>query len=401
MSVEIKVPVLPESVADATIAAWHKKVGESVVEGENLVDLETDKVVLEVPAPADGVLEAIHVNEGGVVKANELLGSLGDPVAIEAAPTQASELEKAPGTLVKSAPAPVAQVVEAEPVDNANSNATPSARRLMAEHGIDAANITLAGGHITKQDVNAYLNGGQAMPAMVSQRTEERVAMSRLRARIAERLVNVQQETAMLTTFNEVDMKPVMEIRAKYKEAFEKRHGVRLGFMSFFTKACAEALRRFPNVNASIDGKDIVYHDYQDIGIAVSTEKGLVVPVLRDAQLMNFAQVEQNIRGLAGKARDGKLSLEEMTGGTFTITNGGTFGSLMSTPIINAPQSAILGMHAIKERPVVVDGEMVIRPMMYLALSYDHRIIDGKDSVQFLVTVKELLEDPAKLLLDI
>lgn len=407
MTTEIKVPVLPESVSDATIAAWHKKAGDSVSEGENLVDLETDKVVLEVPAPADGVIEAINEEEGAVVTANQVLAILKEG-AVATDQKAATEDKPAAEENAESAPA-----AEAEQSSGDNNELSPAVRRLVAEHNVDVSQVKGSGkgGRIVKQDVEDFIKNGakpapatnanKATVAVAGSRTEERVPMSRLRARIAERLVQVQQETAMLTTFNEVNMAPVMELRKQYKETFEKRHGVKLGFMSFFTKAVVEALRRFPNVNASIDGNDLIYHAYQDIGIAVSSDRGLVVPVLRNAETMSFADIESNIRGLSGKARDGKLTLEEMTGGTFTITNGGVFGSLMSTPIINAPQSAILGMHAIKERPMAVDGEVKILPMMYLALSYDHRIIDGKDSVQFLVTVKELLEDPTRLLLEV
>lgn len=395
MTIEIKVPVLPESVADATIAAWHKKEGDSVSEGENLVDLETDKVVLEVPAPNDGVLTKILEQEGAVVNANQVIANLKEGAVATESPKK--EEQKSDDTEEK--PATEAQ---------GNDELSPAVRRLVAEKNVDVSQITGTGkgGRIVKQDIEAYLNKSNssdqtAAAPLSGDRVEERVPMSRLRTKIAERLVQVQQETAMLTTFNEVNMQPVMNLRKEYKEAFEKRHNVKLGFMSFFTKAVVEALRRFPNVNAAIDDNDLVFHGYQDIGIAVSTERGLVVPVLRNAELMSFADIESNIRQLSTKARDGKLTLEEMTGGTFTITNGGVFGSLMSTPIINAPQSAILGMHAIKERAMAVDGEVKILPMMYLALSYDHRIIDGKDSVQFLVTVKELIEDPARLLLEV
>lgn len=393
MTVEIKVPVLPESVADATIAAWHKKPGDSVSEGDNLVDLETDKVVLEVPAPADGVIVSIVEAEGAVVTANQVLATLKEGPVAESDASEQSHSE----------PAVAAAIVN----ESASEELSPAVRRLVAEKNIDVSQVkgTGKGGRILKQDVEASLNRGTAAVAAVGvpagSRIEERVPMSRLRTKIAERLVQVQHEAAMLTTFNEVNMQPVMNLRKQYKESFEKRHNVKLGFMSFFTKAVVEALRRFPNVNASIDGTDLIYHAYQDIGIAVSSERGLVVPVLRDAQLMSFAGIESTIRQLSTKARDGKLTMDEMTGGTFTITNGGVFGSLMSTPIINAPQSAILGMHAIKERPMAVDGQVQILPMMYLALSYDHRIIDGKDSVQFLVAVKELLEDPARLLLEV
>jgi 2-oxoglutarate dehydrogenase E2 component (dihydrolipoamide succinyltransferase) len=397
MTVEIKVPVLPESVADATIAAWHKQVGDTVFEGDNLVDLETDKVVLEVPAPADGVIEAILEAEGAVVNANQLLATL--KAGVVAAPSAAKAADK---------PAAVAPVSDTA----SNDTLSPAVRRLVQENNLDVSNIKGTGknGRIVKEDVESFMKqqapaasatGSTTATLPTGTRVEERVPMTRLRTTIANRLVQVQQETAMLTTFNEVNMEPVMNLRKEYKESFEKRHGVKLGFMSFFTKACVEALRRFPNVNASIDGKDIIYHGYQDVGIAVGTDRGLVVPVLRNTELMSFADIERTIRQLSGKAREGKLSFEDMTGGTFTITNGGVYGSLMSTPIINAPQSAILGMHAIKERPMAVDGEVKILPMMYLALSYDHRIIDGADSVKFLVTVKELLEDPTRLLLDV
>ena len=382
MSIEIKVPALPESVADATVTAWHKKVGDFVAEGENLLDLETDKVVLEVPAPSSGTLDKILATQGAVVKNGAILGSLVAGVA----PAKAA---------APVATAAVAAVPAAMPTTQKSAvELSPSVRRAVAEHGADVAGVEGSGknGRITKQDVMKKVGGA---------RIEERVPMSRLRQRIAERLVEVQQNAAILTTFNEVNMQPIMDLRDRYKDAFEKRHGVKLGFMSFFTKAVVEALKRFPTVNAFIDGSDVIYHAYQDVGVAVSTEKGLVVPVLRDTQNMSFADIEKTIRELSTKARDGKLTMDEMTGGTFTITNGGVFGSLMSTPIINPPQSAILGMHSIKERAVVENGQVVARPMMYLALSYDHRIIDGKDSVQFLVTVKELIEDPARLLLEV
>jgi 2-oxoglutarate dehydrogenase E2 component (dihydrolipoamide succinyltransferase) len=391
MVIEIKVPVLPESVADASIAAWHKKPGEQINEGETLVDLETDKVVLEVPAPASGILESVSAPQGTSVKANQVIGIL---VAGKTAPHPSSLPQVVEGTGKAAASAPL------EATQNkAQSSAvdlTPAVRRMAKEHDVDVSQVAGSGkgGRVTKNDVAAVITRG-------GNRVEERVPMSRLRTRVAERLLQVQQNAAILTTFNEVNMQPVMELRAKYKDSFEKRHGVKLGFMSFFTAAVVAALKRFPIVNASIDGNDIIYHAYQDIGVAVSTEKGLVVPVLRNAEQMSMADVEKTIRDLSVKARDGKLSLEEMTGGTFTITNGGVFGSLFSTPIINPPQSAILGMHAIKETPVAENGQVVIRPMMYLALSYDHRIIDGKDSVQFLVAVKEALEDPARLLLGV
>jgi 2-oxoglutarate dehydrogenase E2 component (dihydrolipoamide succinyltransferase) len=388
MTIEIKVPALPESVSDATVSAWHKKVGDSVAEGENLLDLETDKVVLEVPAPVSGTITAIHFKEGSVVKATQVLASL------EPREVKKVDAPKAPES--KPAAAPV-EAVPAKAAPAVSADLSPSARRAVAETAVDPASIEGSGkkGRITKEDV------WSKSAAITGNRIEERVPMSRLRQRIAERLLSVQQNAAILTTFNEVNMQAVMELRSQYKDVFEKKHGIKLGFMSFFTKAVVEALKRFPTVNAFIDGTDVVYHAYQDVGVAVSTEKGLVVPILRNAEKMSFADIEKSIRDLSQKARDAKLTMEEMTGGTFTITNGGTFGSLMSTPIINPPQSAILGMHAIKDRPIVENGQIVIRPMMYLALSYDHRIIDGKDSVQFLVTIKELIEDPTRLLLEV
>jgi 2-oxoglutarate dehydrogenase E2 component (dihydrolipoamide succinyltransferase) len=398
MAIEIKVPVLPESVADASIAAWHKKPGEYINEGETLVDLETDKVVLEVPAPASGILESISAPQGTAVKANEVIGILkaGEKSSAVGA-TGGRPPESAKGHQQKG-DQPVAPTKTPMPDSPAHADAAlaPSVRRMVKEHDVDVSQVKGSGkgGRVTKDDVAAVVTRG-------GNRVEERVPMSRLRTRVAERLLQVQQNAAILTTFNEVNMQPVMDLRAKYKDSFEKRFGVKLGFMSFFTLAVVAALKRFPIVNASIDGNDIIYHGYQDVGVAVSTEKGLVVPVLRNAEQMSMADVEKTIRDLSVKARDGKLSLEEMTGGTFTITNGGVFGSLFSTPIINPPQSAILGMHAIKETPVAENGQVVIRPMMYLALSYDHRIIDGKDSVQFLVAVKEALEDPARLLLGV
>ena len=395
MSIEVKVPVLPESVADATIAAWHKKPGDTVARDENLLDLETDKVVLEVPAPADGILESCLFQVGDTVESGQLLATL-----------------KAGGATPKlsETSAPAAASSDAEP------STGPAVRRLMEEHDLNPADITGSGkdGRITKADVDAFIASSRgankkAEPAAsavaaatpAGAREERRVPMSRLRVRIAERLLEAQHNAAMLTTFNEVNLKAVMDLRAEYKTSFEKKHGVKLGFMSFFTRAVVESLKRFPSVNASIDGHDVIYHGFYDVGIAVSSERGLVVPVLRDADSLSMAGIEQTIRDLAGRARDGKLGMEEMQGGTFTITNGGVFGSLLSTPILNLPQTAILGMHKIQERPVVENGEIVIRPMMYLALSYDHRLIDGRESVQFLVSVKELLEDPSRLLLDV
>lgn len=404
MAIEIKVPLLPESVSDATIAQWHKKVGELVRRDENLVDLETDKVVLEVPAPETGILKEIKKETGATVLASELLAILepGDAKLAEAKPSQ-----------TQSAP-PVAEQKKSATQAEGGVH-SPSARRMAAEHDVDLNKIAGTGkdGRVTKQDVARQTQqGGDSAVAQVAvsqsrvvgeggDRLERRVPMSRLRARIAERLVEAQHNAAMLTTFNEVNLQAVMDLRNKYKDRFEKKHQVRLGFMSFFTKAVIEALRRFPAVNASIDGSDIVYHEFYDIGIAVSTERGLVVPVLRRADGMTLAEIEKQIGEYAGRARDGKLSIEDMTGGTFTITNGGVFGSLLATPILNPPQVAILGMHKIEERPIVENGQIVIRPMMYLALTYDHRIIDGKESVQFLVTVKEMLEDPARLLINV
>lgn len=390
MSIEIKVPVLPESVADATVSAWHKKVGDSVKRDENLVDLETDKVVLEVPAPADGVISAIHFDVGSVVTANQVLALISEGAA-SAAPAPAK-----PAPASAAAPTPAAKV--ATPA--AESAAGPAVRRMAAEQSIDLTQVTGSGkgGRITKED----LSKGPSAVAMASgARPEERVPMSRLRARIAERLVESQQTAAILTTFNEINMGPVMDLRKKYKDEFEKKHGVRLGFMSFYVKAVVEALKRFPAVNASLDGNDLIYHGYYDIGIAVSSPRGLVVPIVRDADKLSMAQIEASIADYGHKAKDGKLTVEDMTGGTFTVSNGGVFGSLLSTPIINPPQSAILGMHKIEERPVVENGQIVIRPMMYLALSYDHRIIDGRESVSFLVTVKDMIEDPARLLLSV
>lgn len=407
MAIEIKAPTFPESVADGTVATWHKKPGDAVKRDDLIVDIETDKVVLEVLATADGVLGAIVKNEGDTVLSDEVLGSIEAGGAAAAAPASAA----APAA---AAAAPAAAEGEDDPV------AAPAARKLAEENGINIASVagTGKGGRVTKEDVVAAVAAKKAAPAAApakaaapaaaapvfaaGDRVEKRVPMTRLRAKVAERLVEAQSNMAMLTTFNEVDMTEVMALRSKYKDLFEKSHnGVRLGFMSFFVKAATEALKRFPAVNASIDGADIVYHGYADIGVAVSSDRGLVVPVLRNAELMSLAEIEGGIATFGKKARDGKLSMEEMTGGTFTITNGGTFGSMMSTPIVNPPQAAILGMHNIIQRPMAINGQVVIRPMMYLALSYDHRLIDGKEAVTFLVTIKNLLEDPARLLLDI
>lgn len=409
MSTEIRVPQLPESVADATLVAWHKKVGESVSRDENLVDLETDKVVLEVPAPVSGTLVEIRIEDGTTVTAGEVLAIIAAGESVAATPTGASHSQE------KTISAP--EAVTQEQTDSSAHKLSPSVRRLLDEHDLEATIVSGSGkdGRITKADVMAYLKSHsdedvapgdeQAAPAQyevsVASRTEQRVPMTRLRAKIAERMVEAQHTAAMLTTFNEIDLTKVISLRKRYKESFEKEHGVRLGFMSFFCKATVEALKKFPAVNASVEGNDIVYHDYYDIGIAVSSERGLMVPVVRDVDQQSFAQFERKLSELGKKAQDGTMSMEDLTGGTFTITNGGIFGSLMSTPILNPPQSAILGMHAIQERPMVIDGEIVVRPMMYVALTYDHRIIDGREAVQFLVSIKHSLEDPGRLLLQI
>ena len=400
---DIITPDLPESVADATVVKWHKKVGESAKRDDILVEIETDKVVLEVPAIADGVIETILQPEGSTVVSKQLLGKLSTSGAVVAKEVQTQELTPAERHNANLT------------YDGVNENLSPGIRRLIAEHELDVSKIkgTGVGGRITREDVERFIaqtaqaksaveNAGEISTVVSSAyRTEKRVPMTRLRKRIAERLLEAKNSTAMLTTFNEVDMQPIMKLRKQYGEKFEKQHGVRLGFMSFYIKAVVEALKRYPEVNASIDGDDIVYHNYFDISIAVSTPRGLVTPVLRNCDKLSMADIEKEIKALADKGRDGKLTVEDLTGGNFTITNGGVFGSLMSTPIINPPQSAILGMHAIKDRPVAIDGQVVIRPMMYLALSYDHRLIDGRESVGFLVTVKELLEDPTRLLLEI
>jgi 2-oxoglutarate dehydrogenase E2 component (dihydrolipoamide succinyltransferase) len=394
-AVEIKVPVLPESVADATIATWHVKPGEAISRDQNLVDIETDKVVLEVVAPADGMRSEILSEEGATVNGEQV-------IAIFTA--GAVPATSAPAAIEASAPSS----------SDENDALSPSVRRLLAEKGLDAAKIkgTGKGGRVSKEDVEKFLQAPAATskapasaapaPALnLGSRTEKRVPMTRLRKTIATRLLEAKNSTAMLTTFNEVNMKPIMDLRKQYQDSFEKRHGIRLGFMSFYVKAVTEALKRFPEVNASIDGDDICYHNYFDISIAVSTPRGLVTPILRDCDTLGMAGIESGIRDLALKGRDGKLTLEDMQGGNFTITNGGVFGSLLSTPIINLPQSAILGMHKIQDRPMAVNGKVEILPMMYLALSYDHRIIDGKESVGFLVTIKEMLVDPTRLLLDV
>ncbi|MCE0722405.1 MULTISPECIES: 2-oxoglutarate dehydrogenase complex dihydrolipoyllysine-residue succinyltransferase [Legionella] len=409
MSIEVKVPVLPESVADATVAAWHKKVGDKVTRDENLLDLETDKVVLEVPAPADGILAEIKFQEGDTVQSGQLLAKIKEGSDSDA--KEEKKEEKKTETAKESEEAERDKVSAKE-----DKSTSPVVRRMLAEHDLQPGQIQGSGkeGRITKEDVLSYIESNREKTSKSGEskkeetpktpmglREERRVPMTRLRAKIAERLLAAQHNAAMLTTFNEVNLKAVMDMRAQYKDSFEKKHGVKLGFMSFFTKAVVESLKRFPAVNASIDGQDVVYHGFYDIGIAVSTERGLVVPVIRDADQMSMADIELAINDSATKARQGKLAMEDMQGGTFTITNGGVFGSLLATPIINPPQTGILGMHKIEDRPVVEKGQIVIRPMMYVALSYDHRLIDGKDSVQFLVSVKELLEDPARLLLNV
>jgi 2-oxoglutarate dehydrogenase E2 component (dihydrolipoamide succinyltransferase) len=414
MTIEVRVPQLPESVADATLVAWHKKPGDSVVRDENLVDLETDKVVLEVPAPVAGVLKEIKLGDGTTVTSGQLLA------VIEEGAAAASGAAKAAAKDTAAAEANAGKL-------------SPAAKRVAEENKVDPKAVAGSGrdGRVSKSDVVNYLQAKDAAPTRApnaapaprsaaapgpaakppaqfvpapsarGSRTEQHVPMTRLRARIAERMVQAQATQALLTSFNEVDLKAVNELRARYKDPFEKQYGVKLGFMSFFTKACVEALRKFPSVNASVDGNDIVYHEYFDVGVAVSTDRGLIVPVLRDADLMSFADIEKSIANFAGRARAGTITIEELTGGTFTITNGGVFGSLLSTPIVNSPQSAILGMHKVQDRPVVIDGQVVVRPMMYIALTYDHRIIDGREAVQFLVTVKQCLEDPARMVLSI
>ena len=426
-TIEVRVPQLPESVADATLVAWRKQPGDAVTRDENLVDLETDKVVLEVPAPASGVLKEIKVENGATVTGGQVLAVI-EEGGVAASPTKVGEAGQRPGEGSGPSPAqgaPSPGVPPASPGEPGEAKKlAPSVRRLVEEHKLEPTSIPGSGrdGRITKGDVLTHLAGKEekssaapaaARPAAAQSvtspdfageqggRAERRVPMTRLRARIAERLVQAQSTAAMLTTFNEVDLKAVNELRAKYKERFEKEHGARLGYMSFFVKAVVEALKRFPVVNASVDGNAVIYHEFYDIGVAVSTERGLLVPVLRNAETMSFGEIEKTVVTYANRAREGTISLEEITGGTFTITNGGVFGSLLSTPILNMPQSAILGMHKIQERPVVVDGQVVVRPMMYLALTYDHRIIDGREAVQFLVAVKDALEDPARLLLQV
>ena len=407
-SVDILVPDLPESVADATVATWHKKPGDSVKRDEVLVEIETDKVVLEVPASADGILDAVLEDEGTTVTSRQILGRLREG-------NSGGKESSAKSESKESTPA---QRQQASLEEQSNDALSPAIRRLLSEHNLEASAIkgTGVGGRLTREDVEKHLAkapakeeakapGAASAPATaqpaLGARSEKRVPMTRLRKRVAERLLEAKNSTAMLTTFNEVNMKPIMDLRKQYGDAFEKRHGIRLGFMSFYVKAVVEALKRYPEVNASIDGEDVVYHNYFDVSMAVSTPRGLVTPVLRDVDTLGMADIEKRIKELALKGRDGKLTVEDLTGGNFTITNGGVFGSLMSTPIINPPQSAILGMHAIKDRPMAVDGKVEILPMMYLALSYDHRLIDGRESVGYLVAIKELLEDPTRLLLDV
>ncbi|MFO0511183.1 MAG: 2-oxoglutarate dehydrogenase complex dihydrolipoyllysine-residue succinyltransferase [Gammaproteobacteria bacterium] len=406
MTIEIRVPQLPESVADATLVAWRKQPGETVSRDENLADLETDKVVLEVPAPSVGVLNELRVQAGAPVKSGDLIAIVEEGAAA-AAPAKAT----------KAAAKEPSKGAAKEPAKEA-AKLGPAARRVVEEHGVDPSTVAGSGrdGRVTKGDVEAHVAKQGAAPAAPvaaaapaaappatpsGPRAEQRVPMTRLRQRIAERLVQAQRNAALLTTFNEVDLSAVGELRARHKDRFEKEHGVKLGFMSFFVKASIEALRKFPVMNAAVDGTDIIYHEYYDIGVAVSTDRGLVVPVLRDAQAMGFAQIEKRIADYGTRARAGGLALEELQGGTFTITNGGVFGSMLSTPIVNAPQSAILGMHKIQDRAVVVGGQVVVRPMMYLAVSYDHRIIDGREAVQFLVAIKDALEDPGRMLLGV
>jgi len=443
MTIEVRVPQLPESVADATLVSWHKKPGDLVARDENLVDLETDKVVLEVPAPAAGVIREIKLQDGTTVTSGQLLAVIDEGAtavpgasapAIMAASSGATTTAKDAAASVNNVakPGDAASATNAAKPDGAAAKLSPAAKRVVEENQVDPKAVPGSGrdGRVSKSDVVNYLSAKDAAPAVPAPkhgaalapapsskapssplpppsptargaRAEQRVPMTRLRARIADRMVQAQATQALLTSFNEVDLKAVNELRGRYRDQFEKQHGVKLGFMSFFAKACVEALKKFPSVNASVDGNDIVYHEYFDIGVAVSTDRGLIVPVLRDADLQSFADIEKSIANFAGRARAGSITMEELTGGTFTITNGGVFGSLLSTPIVNAPQSAILGMHKIQDRAVVIDGAVVVRPMMYIALTYDHRLIDGREAVQFLVTVKQCLEDPARMVLGV
>jgi 2-oxoglutarate dehydrogenase E2 component (dihydrolipoamide succinyltransferase) len=436
MSIEVKAPEFPESISDGVVAGWHKQPGDQVHRDEALVDIETDKVMLEVPAPDDGVLEKILLDSGATVVANQVIGVLrAGQAAVENPVPAPSPAAPPPGKLQPSqepspaveAPAPAPAAAAAQPAkarqtqEAHSASMGPAARKLVSDHRLDVSQISGSGrgGRVTKADVIEFLDRQPAeapaearrppkpplvtpaLPEIEEDRPQKRVPMTRLRARIAERLLHASQTTAMLTTFNELNMQPVLGLRARHRDDFERRHGVRLGFMSFFVRACAEALKHHPDINASIDGNEIVYHGFCDIGVAINTDRGLVVPILRNAEYLSMAEIEKGIREFAKRAREGKLEMEDITGGTFTISNGGIFGSMLSTPILNPPQSAILGMHAIQDRPVVESGEIVIRPVMYLALTYDHCIVDGRNAVTFLKTIKELLEDPASMLLDL
>ena len=421
MTIEVRVPQLPESVADATLVSWHKKPGDGVVRDENLVDLETDKVVLEVPAPMAGVLKEIRIQDGTTVTSGQILAIIEEGAAAVPGASAPAILAASSGATAAAQDTVAKETVAKDTAkpDTAGGKLSPAAKRVAEENKVDPKTVAGSGrdGRVSKSDVVNYLSAKDAVPpssaapkapaqfvpapSARTARAEQRVPMTRLRARIAERMVQAQATQALLTSFNEVDLKSVNELRARYKDPFEKQHGVKLGFMSFFVKACVEALKKFPTVNASVDGNDIVYHEYFDVGVAVSTDRGLIVPVLRDADLLSYADIEKSIANFASRARAGSITIEELTGGTFTITNGGVFGSLMSTPIVNSPQSAILGMHKIQDRAMVIDGQVVVRPMMYIALTYDHRIIDGREAVQFLVTVKQCLEDPARMVLHI
>jgi 2-oxoglutarate dehydrogenase E2 component (dihydrolipoamide succinyltransferase) len=409
MTIEVRVPRLPESVADATIVSWHKKPGDAVARDENLVDLETDKVVLEVPAPTGGVLKEIRLGDGTTVTSGQILAVIEEGATAVPGASAPAIMSAASGATTS------AKQATAAGKEATSAKLSPAAKRVVEENKVDPKAVAGSGrdGRVSKSDVVNYLAAQDSVAPPVAKaatpaadaprlaRAEQRVPMTRLRARIAERMVQAQSTQALLTSFNEVDLRAVNELRGRYKDQFEKQHGVKLGFMSFFAKACVEALKKFPSVNASVDGNDIVYHEYFDLGVAVSTERGLIVPVLRDVDSLSFADIEKSIGNFAARARAGSITMEELTGGTFTITNGGVFGSLLSTPIVNSPQSAILGMHKIQERAVVIDGQVVVRPMMYVALTYDHRIIDGREAVQFLVTVKHCLEDPARMVLGV
>jgi 2-oxoglutarate dehydrogenase E2 component (dihydrolipoamide succinyltransferase) len=428
MTIEVRVPQLPESVADATLVSWHKKPGDAVVRDENLVDLETDKVVLEVPAPVAGVLKEIKLTDGTTVTSGQVLAVIEEGAAAipgASAPAIMAASSGATAAATDSVAARDSVAKQTAKPESAGGKLSPAAKRVAEENKVDPKTVAGSGrdGRVSKSDVVNYLSTKEAAaasppaaapspqpkspaqfvptPSARGSRTEQRVPMTRLRARIAERMVQAQATQALLTSFNEVDLRAVNELRARYKDQFEKQYSVKLGFMSFFAKACVEALKKFPAVNASVEGNDIVYHEYFDIGVAVSTDRGLIVPVLRDADQLSFADIEKSIANFASRARAGTITIEELTGGTFTITNGGVFGSLLSTPIVNSPQSAILGMHKVQDRPVVIEGQVVVRPMMYIALTYDHRIIDGREAVQFLVTVKQCLEDPARMVLHI